>query len=64
MKGIPVKPPKHWALNQSIEMLEKLITHQPDITTGRGSGENVANFCIKFIETYSAWLEQQDVWKD
>lgn len=47
-------------------LLEKVLTTQPELlsyaniaTSGR-HGEQAAEFCIKFIETYAAWLEKQD----
>jgi hypothetical protein len=49
----------------AINLLEKVLASQPNLLsyastgTNDSEGKKAAEFCIGFIETYSAWLEKQ-----
>lgn len=48
----------------ALNLLEKILATQPSLLSSSGAptiqdGENAAAFCIGFIQSYSAWLNQQ-----
>lgn len=51
------------AIQSASTVLNQLLVTQPNLLKyDKGSqpnGADAADFCIKFIETYSAWLEKQ-----
>ncbi len=54
---------KKAAIHEATGMLQTLIANQPKLMeyekASKNTGEDAAEFCIAFIETYAAWLEKQ-----
>lgn len=51
-------------IQEAENLLDTLIKNQPNMflsgSYAQGSrGEDAAEYCIKFIETYAAWLKKQ-----
>lgn len=60
---------KHRAHGIAKKHLELILQSHPDLMKTRvqqaaDGGAEAATFCIKFMETYAAWLEKQDPFGD
>ena len=52
--------------DEAKEVLFKVLESQQKIPVARNvaAAETMANFCIKFMETYAAWLDKKGVLPD